>query len=61
MRDASGNRADAEAHYRKALYLDPRHSEALAHLALLMDAQGRQADALVLRNRVRRLELTGKS
>lgn len=61
VRDASGNHANAEECYRKALYLDPNHSEALAQLALLMDAQGRQADARVLRNRVRRLEPASKA
>jgi chemotaxis protein methyltransferase WspC len=55
VRDASGNAADAESMYRKALYLDPEHREALLHLALLMDRDGRQADARVLKNRVRRL------
>lgn len=57
VRDASGNGSDAESFYRKALYLDPGHREALVHLALLMDRQGRKDDAQVLRNRVRRLEL----
>jgi chemotaxis protein methyltransferase WspC len=56
VRDASGNLADADACYRKALYLEPTHREALAHLALLMDRQGRQTDAQLLRNRMRRLE-----
>lgn len=59
VRDASGNASDAVAYYRKALYLDPTHREALAHLALLMDRQGRQADAQVLKNRMRRLEPVG--
>jgi chemotaxis protein methyltransferase WspC len=58
VRDASGNQADAEAYYRKTLYLDPRHRPALAHLALLMDRLGKTADAQLLRERVRRLEST---
>jgi chemotaxis protein methyltransferase WspC len=61
VRDASGNPTGAESYYRKALYLDSAHGEALAHLALLMDTQGRPDDALVLRNRLRRLELANKS
>jgi len=61
VRDASGNQSDAESFYRNALYLDPVHSEALVHLALLMDRQGRYADARVLRNRVRRLVATSKA
>src|SRR5262249_41808787 len=32
VRDAGGNLADAEALYRKAIYLDPGHREALMHL-----------------------------
>jgi chemotaxis protein methyltransferase WspC len=61
VRDASGNHADAETYYRKTLYLDPNHRETLVHLALLMDTQGRQADALVLHNRVRRLTAADQS
>jgi chemotaxis protein methyltransferase WspC len=56
VRDASGNASDAETFYRKAIYLDPGHREALVHLALLMDREGRPDDAQVLRTRVRRLE-----
>jgi chemotaxis protein methyltransferase WspC len=61
VRDASGNHADAETYYRKTLYLDPNHRETLVHLALLMDTQGRQADALVLHNRARRLTAADRS
>ncbi len=56
VRDASGNHLDASHCYRKALYLDPNHGEALMHLALLMEEGGRRAEALVLRNRMKRLE-----
>ena len=56
VRDATGNQADAESFYRKALYLDPAHRDSLAHLALLLDRQGKSDDAQVLRNRARRLE-----
>jgi chemotaxis protein methyltransferase WspC len=56
VRDASGNESDAESFYRKALYLDPGHREALMHLALLIDRKGDPSGAQVLRNRVRRLE-----
>ena len=56
VRDATGNQSDASDYYRKALYLDPNHYEALIHLAFLMEKQGNTAGALVLRNRARRLE-----
>jgi chemotaxis protein methyltransferase WspC len=61
VRDASGNELDAESFYRKVLYLNPSHTDALTHLALLMDRQGKQADGRVLRDRVRRLEATVKT
>ena len=57
VRDGSGNHADAAEFYRKALYLDPVHHEALVHLALLLDGQGDRAGAKVLTDRARRLEL----
>jgi chemotaxis protein methyltransferase WspC len=59
LRDACGNSVDAETYYRKALYLDPEHNDAIMHLALLMDGRERPADALVLRKRAKRL--TSKS
>jgi chemotaxis protein methyltransferase WspC len=55
VHDAAGNVRAAEMWYRKTLYLDPEHDGALAHLALLMDTQGRTADAALLRKRVQRL------
>ncbi len=56
VRDATGGHADAAAFYRKALYLDANHYDALIHLALLIAEQGDAAGAQVLRNRARRLE-----
>lgn len=61
VRDATGNYAEADASYRKALYLDPTHGEAQIHLALLMEKQGNPAGAQVLRNRARRLAQDGKA
>ena len=55
VRDAEGDPRGAETSYRKALYLDPGHAGALAHLALLMDTKGRAADAELLRKRVKRV------
>lgn len=41
----------AEADYRRALYLDPSHHEALAHLALLLELDGRAPAAARMRRR----------
>jgi chemotaxis protein methyltransferase WspC len=57
VRDASGNAVDAAIYYRKALYLDPGHQDALVHLALLMEKQGLKSEAQTLWNRARRLAL----
>lgn len=38
--DAMGEKVEAEASYRKVLYLDPRHAEAIAHLALALEKRG---------------------
>ena len=54
VRDACGNAADAAMYYRKALYLNPRHEEALMHLALLLDTQQQGPEAQRLRSRARR-------
>jgi chemotaxis protein methyltransferase WspC len=56
VRDASGRHDDAGVCYRKALYLDPNHAEALAHLVLHTEQAGRPAEARVLRNRMSRLQ-----
>lgn len=56
IRDAAGDRADAALFYRKALYLDPQHQQALIHLALLLEKRGEAAAAQLLRERLRRLQ-----
>ena len=56
IRDATGHLAEAAAYYRKALYLDPAHHQALVHLALLKEKQGDAASAKVLSDRARRVE-----
>ncbi|WP_043201895.1 CheR family methyltransferase [Paraburkholderia acidipaludis] len=38
--DAQGHTAEARDHYRKAVYLDPAHYEALTHLAALLEVEG---------------------
>lgn len=52
--DAAGQHLEAREHYRKALYLDPQHTEALAHLAALLDMHGDTAGAQRLNDRARR-------
>ena len=44
----------AEACYRRALYLDPSHADALLHLALLLEGRGDATAASRLRARARR-------
>ena len=55
IRDAQGDAGAAVNLYRKALYLEPAHADALVHLALLLDKQGERKAATVLRQRLRRL------
>ena len=50
----------AETCYRRALYVDPSHTEALLHLALLLDARGDSRAGDRLRARARR-QLAGES
>lgn len=54
VRDASGNAEDAAEQYRKALYLEPDHHEALIHLALLLRKRGDEAGAQRLQRRASR-------
>ncbi len=56
VRDASGNHVDAAGFYRKALYLEPRHHEAIVHLASLLAEQGDKAGAKIMKDRARRLD-----
>lgn len=56
VRDASGSHAEAAELYRKALYLEPQHHEALRQLAGLLEGLGDRAGAKVLSDRARRLE-----
>lgn len=54
LHDAAGRIADAHAAYRKAVYLDPGHEEALYHLAALLDSEGDATGAHRLRERAQR-------
>jgi chemotaxis protein methyltransferase WspC len=61
MRDAAGREGDAAACYRKALYLDPHHHDALVHLALLMEMTNDAPEAHRLRARARRAAQEGSA
>jgi chemotaxis protein methyltransferase WspC len=61
VRDAMGNWQEAAEYYRKTLYLEPDHVEALMHLALLTENQGDIAAAGRLRERARRADRTSES
>src|SRR5262249_53627070 len=54
VRDAGGEFEHAADCYRKVLFLDPKHSEALMHLALLDEQAGHAERAKRLRDRARR-------
>ncbi|MFJ4453653.1 CheR family methyltransferase [Pseudomonas sp. NPDC089392] len=55
LSDTAGDAQQALTHYRKALYLEPQHPEALVHLAALLAAQGDQAGARRLQERAARV------
>lgn len=56
LSDTAGDSADAISQYRKALYLEPQHPEALAHLAALLASQGDAVGARRLQERAARRE-----
>ncbi|MGE8656351.1 MAG: CheR family methyltransferase [Achromobacter sp.] len=56
LQDAAGDTRQAQAAYRKALYLEPSHREALLHLAALIAADGDQEGARRLQARAARQE-----
>lgn len=55
VRDAQGDGPGAEAFYRKSLYLDPKHYEALVHLSLVRKRLGDETEAKLLQERAGRL------
>jgi chemotaxis protein methyltransferase WspC len=61
LHDAAGRPQQAGAHYRKALYLDPTHEEALLHLAALLKGEGDPGGAERLLARARRVRAAGGS
>jgi len=54
IHDASDRTQAASDCYRKALYLEPTHADAMAHLAALLQTQGDIAGAKLLQQRARR-------
>ena len=56
LSDVAGSALEAQGFYRKALYLDPQHSDALMHLAALLQSQGDTAGARRLQARAARSE-----
>ncbi len=46
----------AEKYFQKALYLDPKNSQAILHLLLLKEQQGEKSKAAILRQRLQRLQ-----
>ncbi|NER66777.1 chemotaxis protein CheR, partial [Pseudomonas sp. MAFF212427] len=56
LSDTAGQGTQALNHYRKALYLQPQHPEALAHLAALLASQGDVVGARRLQERAARRE-----
>lgn len=56
LSDVAGSVLEAQGYYRKALYLEPQHSQALMHLAALLESQGDSAGARRLQARAARSE-----
>jgi chemotaxis protein methyltransferase WspC len=61
LSDVAGNVLEAQGFYRKALYLEPQHPDALMHLAALLQAQGDSAGARRLQERAARSERAADS
>jgi chemotaxis protein methyltransferase WspC len=59
LHDAAGRPDRAGENYRKALYLDPTHEEALVHLATLLMGEGDEGGAARLLDRAQRLRAAG--
>lgn len=58
---ATGMHEEAEKYYRKALYLDPGHHEALVHLAFLLEKQGDAVGAQRMHTRAKRVNTVGRA
>ena len=60
IEDAAGNNGGAMEHYRRALYLEPDHQEALVHLAMLLERVGDADGARRLFGRAKRAAARSK-
>ncbi|WP_254073750.1 protein-glutamate O-methyltransferase CheR [Burkholderia sp. S171] len=54
--DARGEQSEARGFYKRALYLDPGHGEALTHLAAVLGLEGDRAGSQLLLARAERAE-----
>ncbi len=61
LSDVAGNMPQAQGFYRKALYLQPQHPDALMHLSALLASQGDAVGARRLQERAARSERTADS
>lgn len=61
LSDVAGSVLEAQGFYRKALYLEPQHSDALMHLAALLQSQGDTIGARRLQDRAARSERAADS
>ncbi|CAI8850891.1 CheR family methyltransferase [Pseudomonas putida] len=61
LSDVAGSVLEAQGFYRKALYLEPQHSDALMHLAALLQSQGDTVGARRLQDRAARSERAADS
>lgn len=61
LSDVAGSALEAQGFYRKALYLEPQHPDALMHLAALLQSQGDTAGARRLQDRAARSERAADS
>jgi len=59
LHDAAGRSQQACEQYRKALYLDPGHAEALVHLAVALRRDGDVRGAQLLLDRAKRVQAAG--
>jgi chemotaxis protein methyltransferase WspC len=61
LSDVAGRALEAQGFYRKALYLEPQHPDALMHLAALLQSLGETAGARRLQERAARSERAADS
>ncbi len=56
IRDTAADSEQAEKLFRKALYLEPNHEEALVFLSLLVEKSGDVNEANAIRQRIERMQ-----